>query len=87
MPYIVIMRFVRDESTVREWRRMIRVCYSPSARCYESVGGKGITVCKRWRDSFDNFQEDMGLSRGRKLLRRDARQDFDVTNSYWSVVT
>jgi hypothetical protein len=35
-------------------------CYNPEAKRYPEWGGRGITVCDRWRDSFETFLADMG---------------------------
>src|SRR5210317_1350414 len=37
------------------WRGMIQRCYNPNASMYHRYGGRGITVCDRWRYSFRNF--------------------------------
>lgn len=42
------------------WENMIQRCTNPKATQYEDYGGRGITVCKKWLDSFDNFYNDMG---------------------------
>lgn len=42
------------------WQEMKRRCYNPKAPYYEIYGGRGISVCQRWLDSFVNFLEDMG---------------------------
>jgi hypothetical protein len=42
------------------WRAMIRRCTQPSHISYPGYGGRGITVCERWLESFDNFLEDVG---------------------------
>lgn len=44
------------------WRVMLARCYEPSMRSYKYYGGRGITVCDRWRGSggFVNFLADMG---------------------------
>lgn len=39
-------------------QQMIARCYNESHHCYSRYGGRGIRVCKRWRDSFENFRED-----------------------------
>jgi hypothetical protein len=43
------------------WRAMIRRCCDPKFSGYERYGARGITVCDRWKTSFENFIEDVGL--------------------------
>lgn len=42
------------------WQEMKARCYNPKKLLYHRYGGRGITVCKRWLDSFVHFLEDMG---------------------------
>lgn len=35
-------------------------CFNPKNAAYARYGGRGITVCDRWRHSFKNFLTDMG---------------------------
>lgn len=44
----------------RIWSHMKDRCYNPNTLGFENWGGRGITICDRWRDSFDSFYEDMG---------------------------
>jgi hypothetical protein len=44
----------------RCWKAMRERCYRRNATGYKNWGGRGITVCERWRDSFENFYADMG---------------------------
>lgn len=44
----------------RSWQSMKQRCGNPNHPRYEDYGGRGIRVCDRWRDSFDNFVTDMG---------------------------
>lgn len=50
---------MRTTSTYISWKSMIRRCTKPKARDWGDYGGRGITVCARWLD-FSNFFEDMG---------------------------
>lgn len=44
----------------RAWQTMRLRCLDPSNPAYPRYGGRGITVCDRWRDSVEAFYEDMG---------------------------
>jgi len=40
--------------TYTSWANMIRRCTNPKHKSYKNYGGRRITVCKRWRSSFEN---------------------------------
>ncbi len=46
----------------RIWSAMIKRCHTPTDTAYADYGGRGITVCDRWRFSFETFFADMGKS-------------------------
>lgn len=39
---------------------MIQRCTNPNSQQYSNYGGRGIKVCDRWLNSFENFYADMG---------------------------
>lgn len=52
-------------STTREyaiWSKMLLRCYGEKNDNYRYYGGRGVYVCRRWRESFLDFREDMGLA-------------------------
>jgi len=56
-------RFVGGKSvdrTYQSWANMIQRCTNPNSPAYPLYGGQGITICKRWRNSFTEFLADMG---------------------------
>lgn len=42
------------------WKAMKSRCYNPKYRAFSDYGGRGITICDRWRNSFEAFLEDVG---------------------------
>lgn len=39
------------------WSSMKQRCNNPNARCFELYGGRGITVCDEWQNSFEAFRD------------------------------
>jgi len=68
------------------WRGMIIRCYYPSVPGFINYGGRGIRVCDRWRHSFPNFLEDMGLkpSPRHSLDRIDNDGIYEPSNCHWA---
>lgn len=42
------------------WRNMIDRCFNCLSDAYKHYGGRGITVCEEWKNSFDSFLEYIG---------------------------
>lgn len=63
-------------------------CYNKKAISYNNYGGRGITVCERWLDSFQNFYDDMGPrpSGQYSLDRIDVNQNYSPENCKWSTL-
>ena len=45
----------------RRWYQMVDRCGNPKNKDYKYYGGRGIKVCKRWRESIQAFIDDMEL--------------------------
>jgi len=71
--------------TYKCWLLVRRRCYDPTNNRYSYYGGKGITVCDRWLNSFENFYEDMGeCPEGMSIDRIDNSLNYSLDNCKWS---
>jgi hypothetical protein len=66
--------------TYETWRRILSRCQDQKNKDYPRYGGRGISVCDRWRNSFDAFLADMGEKPdGLSIDRIDNDQGYSPT--------
>jgi hypothetical protein len=74
---------------VEIWRNMAQRCYNQKSARHRYYGARGITVCERWRSSFEVFAADVGPRPSPKhtLGRIDNEGDYRPGNVEWQTRT
>jgi hypothetical protein len=75
----------KSSAEYRLWCSMKERCHRKEHVSYAYYGGRGVTVCQRWRDSFEDFLADVGPHPGKPytLDRIDNARGYEPGNVRW----
>ena len=68
------------------WCSMKRRCELPSVQSYKRYGGRGISVCEKWKESFVEFRDwayKNGYKDGLSVDRIDNDGNYEPSNCRW----
>lgn len=84
-PHVRLEGYTDPEKTA--WKNMIQRCTYSKHPAWKDYGGRGITVCDRWRNDFKAFLADMGdrPSPKHSLERKRVNEGYSSDNCVWAV--
>lgn len=88
-------RLIRDRSVTHDlsqspeykiYQAIIQRCTNPKNKSYKDYGGRGILLCDRWRQGFENFISDVGRrpTKSHLLDRRNNNGHYEPGNVHWT---
>lgn len=80
---------LRNSTEYKSWCAAKGRCFNVRDEAYPRYGGRGITMCEKWRNSFSEFLSDMGHkpTPDHSLDRIDTNGDYTVGNCRWATIT
>ena len=78
-----------NERIYRIWQDMKSRCYDPKVPCFKYYGGRGITVCDEWKNSFEEFDKwsmKNGYADNLTIDRKNTYEGYSPDNCRWITI-
>lgn len=76
----------KNSKEYNAWGNIKSRCSNPNRADYKNYGGRGIKICDRWMNSFENFLADIGRAPSQKhsIERKDNDGNYEPNNAFWA---